>query len=98
MTVIWYCLLNRQAEENIAKCLLQGHNNMTTAEFEPRPYRSKVACVTARSCCGRHNDCTDLLQPQTGALHNTKKCINNNWFTKLLGTTYSELMLQYYTE
>ena len=31
MTVIWYYLLNRQAEESIAKCLSYGHNNMTTA-------------------------------------------------------------------
>ena len=49
MTVIWYCLLNRQAGESIAKCLSQGHNNMTTPGFEPRPYRSKIARVTFSS-------------------------------------------------
>ena len=26
MTVIWYCLLNRQAEKSIANCLSQGKN------------------------------------------------------------------------
>ena len=31
MTVIWYCLLIRQAEKNIPKCFCQGHN-MTTAQ------------------------------------------------------------------
>ena len=51
MTVILNCLLNRQAEEIIAKCLSQGHNKMTSAGFEPRPYRSKIACRTARPCC-----------------------------------------------
>ena len=50
-TVIWYCLLNRQAEESIAKCFSQGHNNMTTTGFEPKPYRSKIARETARPCC-----------------------------------------------
>ena len=49
----WNCLLIRQAEEIIAKCLSQGHNNMTTAGFKPRPYRSKIARVTARPCCRR---------------------------------------------
>ena len=46
MTVIWNCLLIRQAEKIIAKCLSQRHNNMTTAGFEPRPYRSKTVRVT----------------------------------------------------
>ena len=47
MTVIWYCLLNRQAEEIIAKCLSYGHTNMTTTGFEPKPYQSKITRVTA---------------------------------------------------
>ena len=51
MTVIWFCLLNRQAEEIIAKCLSQGHNNMTMAGFEPILYRSKIARVTGKPCC-----------------------------------------------
>jgi len=56
MTVIWNCLLIRQAEEIIAKCLSQGHNNMTTARSEPRPYRSKIARETARPCCRRRRN------------------------------------------
>ena len=56
MTVIWNCLLIRQAEEIIAKCLSQRHNNMTTAGFEPIPYRSKIARETARPCCRLRTD------------------------------------------
>ena len=42
MTVIWNCLLNRQAEKSIAKSLSQEHKNMITAGCKPRPYRPKT--------------------------------------------------------
>ena len=37
----------------VVKCFFQAHN-MTTARFEPRPYRSKIARVITRPYCRRN--------------------------------------------